>query len=526
MVGAGHFRRAAPQGYYHPGAAPQGAPRDGAGHNAPGGRRLTVPPTAPPPVDCRADARPPRAVRRGGRRSAAASASIDNALPMTQFRLRYDSAYGNNRPDRANFFYAKCGCFGSPNAVGPPLPETSVDSQTLYSYVEYAITPRLSVFGNVPVRFINPEQNRNAAGISDLQFGGKYALVYDPNRVLSVQLQVIVPTGDTRLGLGSGSTWLEPGLLYQEQLSDRWRRWFGQLKDQIPLTRVSDFAGNVLTYGLGTSYRVAEGSWGYARPGRRSRGLDGPERPRVEPGQRAGRVGQRGHDREREVRRAVRLGRSDCDGPYPTRSNLYIGCWSRATGEVVVHEDMFGSSIAGSSKVGFRGKCPAPAGRRPAGGAPMHVAAGWPAERAGRPGTRPGRRRIGNGMTHRPGLLLVVLAYVGFVSLGLPDAVFGVAWPSVRDRFGLTQAAAGVVFAASASGTSPPASSPAGSPAPSASACCWPPAPASSRPRPAGSPPPRGSRCSRPAPSSTGSAPGRSTRASTGTPRTTCRRGT
>jgi len=55
-------------------------------------------------------------------------------------------------------------------------------------------------------------------------------------------------------------------------------------------------------------------------------------------------------------------------------------------------------------------------------------------------------------MTHRPGLLLVVLAYVGFVSLGLPDAVFGVAWPSVRDRFGLAQAAAGAVFAASGLG--------------------------------------------------------------------------
>ena len=29
------------------------------------------------------------------------------------------------------------------------------------------------------------------------------------------------------------------------------------------------------------------------------------------------------------------------------------------------------------------------------------------------------------------GLFLIVLAYVGFVSLGLPDAVLGVAWPTV-----------------------------------------------------------------------------------------------
>jgi fucose permease len=52
----------------------------------------------------------------------------------------------------------------------------------------------------------------------------------------------------------------------------------------------------------------------------------------------------------------------------------------------------------------------------------------------------------------RPALLLIVLAYVGFVSLGLPDAVIGVAWPSVRDTFRLPQGAAGQVFVASGLG--------------------------------------------------------------------------
>src|SRR5688500_11926260 len=52
----------------------------------------------------------------------------------------------------------------------------------------------------------------------------------------------------------------------------------------------------------------------------------------------------------------------------------------------------------------------------------------------------------------RPALLLIVLAYVGFISLGLPDAVIGVAWPSVRDSFRLPQGAAGLVFVASGLG--------------------------------------------------------------------------
>ncbi len=52
----------------------------------------------------------------------------------------------------------------------------------------------------------------------------------------------------------------------------------------------------------------------------------------------------------------------------------------------------------------------------------------------------------------RPGPLLIALAYVGFVSLGLPDAVIGVAWPSVRNTFSLPQSAAGMVFMASGLG--------------------------------------------------------------------------
>jgi fucose permease len=52
----------------------------------------------------------------------------------------------------------------------------------------------------------------------------------------------------------------------------------------------------------------------------------------------------------------------------------------------------------------------------------------------------------------RPALLLVALAYIGFVSLGLPDAVLGVAWPTVRDTFSLPQGAVGLVFVASGLG--------------------------------------------------------------------------
>lgn len=45
---------------------------------------------------------------------------------------------------------------------------------------------------------------------------------------------------------------------------------------------------------------------------------------------------------------------------------------------------------------------------------------------------------------------LLALAYLAFVSLGLPDAVLGVAWPSMRIGFGLGQALLGLPLAISA----------------------------------------------------------------------------
>ncbi len=57
---------------------------------------------------------------------------------------------------------------------------------------------------------------------------------------------------------------------------------------------------------------------------------------------------------------------------------------------------------------------------------------------------------VRNSRQSRP--LLLLLAYAGFISLGLPDAVSGVAWPSLRDGFGLPQAGLGSLLVASMSG--------------------------------------------------------------------------
>ena len=80
---------------------------------------------------------------------------IDNAIPGTLFRLRYDDAFNDRRPTRAEFFYPK----GAPQGPGLPEPESRVDFQDISAYLEYAPTERIAAFVELPVRFLNPEIN-------------------------------------------------------------------------------------------------------------------------------------------------------------------------------------------------------------------------------------------------------------------------------------------------------------------------------------------------------------------------------
>ena len=264
---------------------------------------------------------------------------IDNAVPATQFRLRYDSAYDSNRPDRGEFFYAKCGCFQTPDAHGPPLLERRVDFQELQAYLEYAFNARFSVFANVPMRFINPDQNRNASGFGDLSFGGKLAILASEQQMLTAQVRIITPTGDEFLGLGSGTTWIEPGLLYQQQLSDRWQL-FGQVKDQLFLHKQSDFTGNLLTYGLGTSYVVASGSWGYVAPVGELVGWTVLSGQQLNPDAGAAESAEGDTIVNAKIGLRIGFGASELGQVYPAKSDLYIGYGRALTGDVW-YKDMF-----------------------------------------------------------------------------------------------------------------------------------------------------------------------------------------
>jgi hypothetical protein len=188
---------------------------------------------------------------------------IDNPYVGTWFRLRYDDAFNDNRPDRAEFFYAKCGCFrpADPHATGPTnaFHEAArrVDFQDLSPYFEHRVTRCLSVFAELPLRLVDiqfPSTAQTNGGLADMNVGFKRALVIDPCRYLTFQFKVYIPTGNPFRGLGTNNVALEPGLLFLRQLSNR-SYLQGELRQWVPIAG-TDFAGNVIRYGLGYSFDV------------------------------------------------------------------------------------------------------------------------------------------------------------------------------------------------------------------------------------------------------------------------------
>lgn len=276
-------------------ATPNAPPASGAFTPPPGdGSAMApgAPGTAPAATSPFAGAFAPGAGLAGGGATTAVADNagyIDSAIIRTRIRLRYDSAYDLNTPDKAEFFYAKCGCFANPmNFLGPggtfnlqqaakmgydprargpqhpivpgrPFSQTfkgdpSINYQEFATYLEYAPIKNFSTFVEVPVRFINPTFVRNNYGFSDINAGIKYAFVAEPDAYYTFQFRGYAPTGASDRGLGTGHVSLEPALLVFQRLSER-VYFSGEFRDWIPVDG-SNFAGNILRYGAGLTYNM------------------------------------------------------------------------------------------------------------------------------------------------------------------------------------------------------------------------------------------------------------------------------
>jgi hypothetical protein len=178
---------------------------------------------------------------------------IDGAIPRSMLRFRFDDAYDDPRPTRAEFFYAKGGIPGSP---GPPLPEARVDYQDHNTYLEWAFVPSFSAFIEGGLRAVNPLFNENEFGFGDLNAGFKWAFFTTKDLTTTFQLRTWFPTGAASRGLGTHHVTVEPALLFNQRLND-FLLLEGELRYWVPIGG-TDFAGDIVRYGVGLSYAPQE----------------------------------------------------------------------------------------------------------------------------------------------------------------------------------------------------------------------------------------------------------------------------
>ena len=209
---------------------------------------------------------------------------IDDAIIHSEVRVRFDAALHDTTPDRAEFFYAKCGCYRfitpqtnqlyDPRTPGPgPGIPLAINFQQLYFYGEYAPHTHLSVFMQLPFRWLqahaSPGSSQafpNAGGFSDIQLGVKFAPLVTTRHYVTLQFKAYLPSGDASIGLGTHHYSVEPSLLYYQRFSDRFAVE-AEVGDTHPLGTSSGvptatshgFAGDVFFYGAGPSYQFIKG---------------------------------------------------------------------------------------------------------------------------------------------------------------------------------------------------------------------------------------------------------------------------
>lgn len=204
---------------------------------------------------------------------------IADATVESKLRVRFDSAFENTVPDRAEFFYAKCGCYsqldpGDPlfDAEAPgPLPGAAVDLdfQQLDIWGEYAFGNLASVFVQLPVRWVQPKAFLGGgtgfpdqSGLGDIRAGAKLGYAPAVNHQLTVQGQLYFPSGDAAKGLGTDHVSVEPAVLHNWQATDRvivesqLAVWLPVGGAHAPGDPDEHFSGRVLTWGVGSGMNV------------------------------------------------------------------------------------------------------------------------------------------------------------------------------------------------------------------------------------------------------------------------------
>ena len=181
------------------------------------------------------------------------------------------SAALTNRPRRVLVSNDRCTRRSRPPFVGGDPGANEVDFEELSTYVEFAFSPRFSVFGEFPVRWVSDVNFGGAPGFEDGEQGGagdfkagfRLGIIACPYELLTFQLRPWTPTGEALRAIGVGHDSIDVALLYTFKPDNR-TTWFAELQDWQTLDAGTtndvieqvDLDGNILRYGLGVGYDV------------------------------------------------------------------------------------------------------------------------------------------------------------------------------------------------------------------------------------------------------------------------------
>jgi hypothetical protein len=131
------------------------------------------------------------------------------------------------------------------------------EQQTMLAWIgETRVGPRGQFELSVPLQINDPQGGGPLAGIGDVEIGGKYVLYDSLDRlaILSGGLNVTVPTGSMRRGLGDGTTIVAPFLA----AGKAWGDLIVQASSTYEYPTVERRAPKSLLYNVGMTYPVLD----------------------------------------------------------------------------------------------------------------------------------------------------------------------------------------------------------------------------------------------------------------------------
>jgi hypothetical protein len=177
----------------------------------------------------------------------------DSPRPVTQTRIRWDSAFDYRNPDSAEFFWPRIG------QKGPKTFTPALRYNELSLYQEIAANPAFSFFTEIPYLTVHPDIGPSGSGFGDINLGTKVVLLDRELLLITMQFRTFIPSGNFTAGAGTGHTSLEPALLMALKLGES-TYLQTELAEWIPIGQTQGFGSTVFHYHFSLNHCLCR--WG------------------------------------------------------------------------------------------------------------------------------------------------------------------------------------------------------------------------------------------------------------------------